>query len=300
MSVMLETLIRFMGDGIGKNRSNAKLENVKGFRPTGTVILTGEATTGQHSMLLRCLTVYVDNHTFSGENLRVFQQNKTLLTTLLYHFVVFLELNYETVVSYIADNFQVLYDNCSQYFQDARPRYQYIQLQLAFLIFSRFLMNLTQSATYKVFIDECIAGCFAAVLDSQEFANRNASEVQYILVFYELIGKGQIRIADNKDVYQKSIHLYDGYVMDGFYWVSSTEIYIKIRKHLVQQGYNTLDENTATQTFFKAGLIDVEKEQKKDGTIKTLYGRKTTINGKRKRMLKISIQGLDDFIQENL
>lgn len=300
MGTMLETLIRFMGDGIGKNRSNAKLENIKGNRPTGTVVLTGEATTGQLSMLLRCLTVYVDNHTFSGENLRVFQQNKTLLTTLLYHFVMFLELKYATVVSYIADNFQVLYDNCNQYFQDARPRYQYIQLQLAFLIFNQFLMELTQSSAYEASIAECIAGCLAAVQDSQEFANRNASEVQYILVFYELIGKGQIRIADNKDVYQKSIHLYDGYVMDSFYWVSASEIYIKIRKHLVQQGYNILDENTATQTFFKAGLLDVETEQKKDGKSKTLFGRKTTINGQRKRMLKISIQGLNDFIQENL
>lgn len=300
MGIMLETLIRYMGDGIGKNRSNSKLENVKGNRPTGTMVLTGEATTGQHSMLLRCLTVYVDNNTFSGENLRVFQQNKTLITTLLYHFVVFLELNYATVVNHIADRFQVLYDECNQHFQDARPRYQYIQLQLAFLIFGQFLKQLTQSDVYEVSIAECINGCFMAVRDSQDFANRNASEVQYILVFYELLGKGQIRIADNKDVYQKSIHSYDGFVMNDFYWVSTSEIYIKIRKHLVQQGYHTLDENTATQTFFKAGLLDVETEQKKDGTSKTLFGRKITINGQRKRMLKISMQGLNDFIQENL
>lgn len=300
MQNMLERAIRFVGDGIGRNRSNANLENIKGVRPTGTLVITGEATTGQHSMLLRCLTLPIDSQTFSGEILRVFQNDKTLWTTILYHFVAYLEKNYDDIVKYIFINFSKLCEEYKDNFQDARPVYQFTQLYLAFDIFNKYLCHLTGQNTCGHLIAQCQEGCLLAVKESQDFARRNASEAKYILTFYELVINHQIYIAPNKEQYASGINSYDGYEESGFYLINSSSVYIKIRKYLVQKGNDTLDENAATQTFYKAGLLEVEHAKNQDGKPKIIYKKKVTINGQRTRLLKIDIQLLNDFIKVNL
>lgn len=300
MQTMLEVLIRFAGDGIGKNRSNSRLENVKGERPTGTIVLTGEAAAGQHSMLLRCLTIPVDSNTFSGESLRIFQQDKMILTTLLYHFIMFLERNYDDVVEFISTNFQLTVDGYKDNFRDARPVYQFTQLYLAYSIFENFLAKLPNGIEYSRYIADCQNGCLLAVKESQDFANKNASEAQYILAFYELLTQKQIQLASSKIIYENEISFYDGYIEEEFYIVSPPKIYSKIRKFLSQQGNFTLNIDAANQIFRKADLIEVEIEQKKDGSTKTHSTKKVTINRQRTRMLKIFIHRLNGFIQSNL
>lgn len=102
----LETLIRFFGDGIGKSRATSSMDVVRETKPHGMCAITGEDTSGSLSSLLRCVLIGVEPNTFCGKVLQKFQDDPDILPTHYFHFLQFIEDNYDEIKGLIAVKFK--------------------------------------------------------------------------------------------------------------------------------------------------------------------------------------------------
>ena len=188
MQKSLETIIRFVGDGTSRNRSNANLEDVKGTRPEGMVVITGEDTDGQLSTLLRCLVINVEKGTFNGKQLEMFQQNKLLWSTFLATFIDYVEMYYLQIQELIKNNFSTGREHYKDYFSDLRQVDQMVQLHLTYRILEGFLVALggNEENIYNIG-ESCIDGCAEAVKLSHEYAIENSAENQFPITVYNMI-----------------------------------------------------------------------------------------------------------------
>lgn len=290
MQEMLETVVRYVGDGIGKNRSNAQLKDVKGSPPSGMVVVTGEDTAGQMSTLLRCLILNVDKGTFDGKVLSRFQSDPFKWSSFLAAFISYLEANYPKVVSMIGDRFEELREKYALEFSDRRPVDQMVQMQIALEILCDFLLKwgLTNDDDVIDILNKCINGCFVAVQNSLDYVKENSGENQYLITMAKLIHEKNILIAEEKKVYIENIQKYDGF-QDGIYlYLRSDAVYMKVRKYFQAQGRElAISALNANRTLDKVGLLVTEIENRGTSKEKKLLEVKVKIGDKRPRMLKI-------------
>lgn len=97
----LEMLVRMVGDGSSKSRSNVNLEDCRGEGMKGMVVLTGELRGKGLSSNLRCLYCEIEKCFVDNEVLTWMQENESSYATLLQHFIYFLSESWAEVVDYI-------------------------------------------------------------------------------------------------------------------------------------------------------------------------------------------------------
>ncbi len=288
MKELLETVVRFVGDGIGKNRSNAQLKDVKGMPPSGMVVVTGEDTAGQMSTLLRCLILNVDKGTFDAKVLSEFQNNPFKWSSFLAAFISYLEENYLKVVSMIGDRFETLREKYALEFGDRRPVDQMVQMQIALEILCDFLLKWSLTNDVVDILNKCINGCFIAVQNSLEYVKENSGENQYLITMAKLIHEKNILIAEEKKVYIENIQKYDGFQDETHLYLRSDAVYMKVRKYFQAQGRElAISALNANRTLDKVGLLVTEIENRGTSKEKKLLEVKVKIGDKRPRMLKI-------------
>lgn len=83
----LETMVRFYGDGTGKDRANSALASVKGSRPHGLCCITGERVVGTPSSLLRCVLLPIQTDSVNNGVLRTLQETPSLWTGNFHYFL---------------------------------------------------------------------------------------------------------------------------------------------------------------------------------------------------------------------
>lgn len=101
----LEHALRLFGDSIAKKRSNSTATAVRGNRPCGTCIITGESTAGSYSSLLRCILVPIERGDIDGKQLRIYQDAPTLWTSNFAHFLLWAGSNWDRLVDKIKADF---------------------------------------------------------------------------------------------------------------------------------------------------------------------------------------------------
>ncbi len=101
----LELILRMVGDGSTKSRSNGKLENIRGEGVHGTVVVTGEVMASGLSSNLRCLYLYIEKNLVNLNRLTWFQENPLAICTLIFHFTNFLSRNWKRILAQIAEDF---------------------------------------------------------------------------------------------------------------------------------------------------------------------------------------------------
>ena len=106
MQNKLESIIRMVGDGSTKSRSNTALEDCRGEGVKGAVTLTGELRGKGLSSNLRCLYCEIEKENVNLEIVTWFQKNRDAYTTMLSKFTVFLGDNWMNVVMYIKTQFE--------------------------------------------------------------------------------------------------------------------------------------------------------------------------------------------------
>lgn len=301
MEKLLEQVVRFVGDGIGKNRSNGALQDVKGTRPTGMAVITGEDTAGQLSTLLRCLILNVDRKTFNPEVLTEFQNSPLMWSTFAASFINFLEENYDSTVTYIRSNYLVKRKGLEDIFQDRRPADQLTQLELVFEILRYFLRTVTPpDIDVDGMCDLCMEGCREAVLESQRHAEENSAETLFCFALAQALATERIILAENKEAYICKAEAFDGFKTEEFYFLVFDRVYAKIRKIFMEQGRElSLDTMNAKRSLDKAGLLVNEVENKGTEKERVYLEVKVLINGKRPRMLKLLRGNLDAFMDKN-
>lgn len=301
MQKILEMVIRYVGDGIGKNRSNPKLQNIKGVPPSGMVIITGEDTAGQLSTLLRCLILNVSKGTFSKKVLTAFQNEPLKWSTFLHCFINFVEENYERIVNALRQNYLDVRQCYKCEFEDLRPVDQLTQLHLTFMILKSFLTAVEPERVTEIqnLCEVCIAGCFQAVKTSQEYANINSGERQYPTVMAKLIFDGTIRIAENRVIYATRTSDYDGFESEEYYFLRSDSVYAKVRNYFFKQGRElTITALNANRSMDRLGLLITETENAGTEKQKKLFEVKVKVGNNRPRMLKIIKEALKGMVEK--
>lgn len=302
MQRSLETIIRFVGDGISRNRSNANLEDVRGARPEGMVAITGEDTDGQLSTLLRCLVVNVDRGTFDGARLDEFQQDKLLWSTFLAVFIEYLEIKYVQIQSFITMNFSMVRQIYKDKFSDLRPVDQMVQLHLVYDILKEFLIALGgDGEEMNNHCLHCISGCFEAVKFSHEYAIENSAENQYPIVVYNLISKSEVHIAKTKDIYAVDAKSFDGFETEDYYVFDAERLYAKVLAYYRRlERRFPLTPSACKAALYKAGLLKVAYEKRGTDKEKLLYEIKYAFGNTRIRLLTIVKKSLADFMEDKL
>ena len=302
MQKCLETVIRYVGDGIGKNRSNAALQDIKGIRPTGMVVITGEDTAGQLSTLLRCLIVNVDRGTFKADTLTTLQKNPLRWSTFINQFVQYCEENFDRIVQKIP----VAYDvnrvcvDMNMRLEERRPREQLVQCRLAFDILQDFLEATTgKSKELDQLISDCLTGCNSALKNSQNYARKNSAEEQFCYAFAEAVASKQIIIAESKNFYEGSQNRYDGFADKEFFYFRSASAYAKIRRIFADQGRElSLNAINAKRAMESAGLLVTDIEKQGSANEKKNLEVKVTIGTSRQRMMKVYRSMLESYIDQ--
>lgn len=302
MQEILEMIVRYVGDGIGKNRSNSQLEDVKGTPPSGMVVVTGEDTAGQMSTLLRCLIINVDKGTFDGKVLSEFQKNPYQWSSFLFAFISYLEENYLQIIAMISTRFETLRANYESEFTDRRPMDQMIQMQITYEILRDFLLKWSSLDDNDIvdIINNCINGCSLAVHNSLEYVKENSGENQYIFAMAKLINGKKLVIAMAKKNYEENPQKYDGFMDNTYFYLRSDAVYIKVRKYFQEQGRElAISALNANRALDKAGVLVTEIENRGTNKEKKLLEVKVKIGDKRPRMLKISQELFWSFIEQN-
>ena len=302
MQKSLETIIRFVGDGTSRNRSNANLEDVKGTRPEGMVVITGEDTDGQLSTLLRCLVINVEKGTFNGKQLEMFQQNKLLWSTSLATFIDYVEMYYLQIQELIKNNFSTGREHYKDYFSDLRQVDQMVQLHLTYRILEGFLVALggNEENIYNIG-ESCIDGCAEAVKLSHEYAIENSAENQFPITVYNMIIKRELNIAVTRQQYNNNVSSYDGFETEEYYILDFERLYAKVLAHYkrINKRFD-LAKGACKSSLYKAGLLEVEYENRGTGKEKLLYEKKYQIGTSRIRLLTIRKESLCNFITNQL
>lgn len=105
MQNKLEAIIRMVGDGSTKSRSNEKLQDVQGDGVHGAVVITGELRGKGLSSNLRCVYCMIDKSNVNLELVNWFQKNANYYTSFISIFTQYLSLNWDREICYIKDNF---------------------------------------------------------------------------------------------------------------------------------------------------------------------------------------------------
>lgn len=116
----LESIIRQVGDGSSKSRSNARLEDVRGEGIRGMVAITGELRGKGLSSALRCLFVELTKEKVDLTALSWFQERPDAFTTFIYHFALFTAEHWEYIVGMIKDRFGSYRSEASKVLQAKR------------------------------------------------------------------------------------------------------------------------------------------------------------------------------------
>lgn len=296
MQEVLETVVRYVGDGIGKNRSNGKLEDVKGTKPSGMVVITGEDTAGQMSTLLRCLILNVDKGVFDGSKLEVFQRDSLKWSSFLRDFIEFVEATYVQCQQHIAMSYEEIREQYANLFEDRRPADQLTQIYLAFDILGAYMALTCDKEFIHEFKIQCQEACMRAVRFSQEYAIENSGENQYIFTLAKLLFEHTITLAESRAKYAEGIQNLDGFEDLEFLYLKADAVYTKVRKYFKEQGREfSVTQLNAHRALNRAGVLVTETENRGTSREKVLYEVKVKVGEKRPRMLKIRRSEFDNF-----
>jgi hypothetical protein len=285
MEAKAEEMIRFVGDGIGKNRSNAFLEDVKGTRPEGMLVITGEETLGTNSTMLRTLFVHIQKGDIIPDKLSFFQSNPLLWTTVLQRFIDYVQLNYYSLIKYVQGHTFTLREKYKFNFKELRPCDQMVILDLTFHIIGNFLLELgCPNDLVCADITGWVDACFNAITDNCAWCACNSTEAIYAVALYNCIANKEIRIAENKQLYERNLAQYQGFEEDLCYILDSSQIYPRISNSISKSGRTVcITEAEGIYQLREAGLLITSKNGKiNNGREKIIPKVKITINNDRK------------------
>lgn len=140
MEKNLDIFLRYYGDRTSRKKSNLAGELISAARPRGGAVVTGEICASGESSLLRTLTINIPKGGINGEALSVFQKDKTMWSTFLGEFILFVEKNFNQIVTMIRDSYEEIRKNATDQFVANRSVDHWVELLLINEVLSRFLI----------------------------------------------------------------------------------------------------------------------------------------------------------------
>lgn len=292
----LEQIVRFYGDGIGKARTNPKLEETFEKKPHGLCAITGEDTTGSYSSQLRCLFLEVEKGSFRSDILSEFQANPTRWTGHLRNFVVACESNPEAIISLIATLFPEYRQNGAQHLKERRLIDTFSWLAITARIFTDYMKQVhpTLPGTER---ERLYQSMERMVLETCQKSERAAAESDPALTFTTILlnalSQREVKLGTVEE-FSANPDKFIGAEHQGYWYLWPSQAY-----KLVLSTYRSvnktfpLSEKALWQQLANANILHPSL-QKSKGVDRLEYGTRVSFGG-RPRLLKISPAALHDL-----
>lgn len=281
----LETIIRFVGDSIGKNRSNVKLEDVQGNSARGAVVITGENKISGQSANLRCLNLSIEKGTVDKDILAFFQGQTAAIPTFVFEFAEFLESRYEYTIDTIRREFPLKRKNYSVNIKEGRL----VDCAATFDIVAEILgvfLNKCCGIAEEIcipWIHNIVDDVLAVMWQNEDEAQSNDTAICYGEAISRLISTGEIRLGSRQE-YFAHVSKFEGFMENGYYFINADVAYEKFRLLQSKSGVEAIPQKSVCQRQLEElGLLEKQSNGKNETNTVKLGP-----SGMRQRFLKIN------------
>lgn len=296
-----EFVIRSVGDGILPEKMNVR-DFSKAVRKTvrSAVVMTGEEklSLGASSML-RVIEIPIDEHTFSGEALRIFQEDSEILRCYFALFVQYLKGHGHKITT----AYPLLQNDYREGYARTYDAKRYIDAAVLFRVakdvlagFSSFC-GVTLPENLLRQLEDSIA---TGIMHNSKEASAQKPEQRFLTALMEVIDTSQSsKVADDEDCYVDNETAFIGFWEDKkrFLWLR-WDCAISI----VQAYYKRLGDVWMTkETTLKERLLQLglsKGKRKNQGAANNEYLVRAK-KGKRTRMLVLQMENVHHYMEEN-
>lgn len=229
----LESIIRMVGDGSTKSRSNVNLEDCRGDGIKGMVVLTGELQGKGLSSNLRCLYCEIEREKVNLEVVTWFQKNKDYYCTFIQHFVWFLSFSWEHVKLYIQSNFERYRRASEEALNERRLIDVLATLYTISDIIRLFFIAYCKLPRSKV--DTDILSMKRSLADvvkrSEMLSVEEEPALRFMKVVVDMLEKGKLAV-DSGRLTEMTISYSDGFWEGDYLYLLPENVYIKVTTYL--------------------------------------------------------------------
>lgn len=286
MQNKLESIIRMVGDGSTKSRSNTALEDCRGEGVKGAVTLTGELRGKGLSSNLRCLYCEIEKENVNLEIVTWFQKNRDAYTTMLSKFTVFLGDNWMNVVMYIKTQFEEKRRKAESQIRQRRLIDALVSLWMMADIIGEFLKNIVPeySSTIDSQIKMICSDLVGAVSRSELATNTENPALVFMKALVSMLDNKKLHIS-NERLEEYELSAMDGFEDAEYFYFVPDNVYRKVSQWLKMGSiYWGMDINQLGSTLCKEGFaLSTTNGMGK----KVYYARKDIGTGKKVKFIKI-------------
>ena len=231
-----EAIVRMIGDGSTKSRSNRKLENCRGKGVHGSVVITGELQGEGLSSNLRCLYINLVREQVNLDALTYLQKNEYAVNSLIKHFTDYLSKSWDTHLNVIRNDYPKLRHDIQSkgIFAHQRSAERYIYFTLLENIIESFLHSCRLVERYAD-LGEYFYDCSSDIINvlaSSENASLDCDPcLVFISAFESLISLGKLKISPSKPT-AKELMIWDGFEDSEFIYCLEENLFSKVRDSL--------------------------------------------------------------------
>lgn len=259
MTDKLEMIIRMVGDGSSKSRSNASLEDCRGGGVQGVVVLTGELMGKGVSSNLRCLYCKMQRELVDLENVTWFQNHPAAYGTLIAEFAKSIGLQWDSVVNFIQANFNKVREECVQVLNERRLIDSATTLIITAYIVEDFLKRWCQIPEKEVAL--IFDGIGEKILQSAMISQSLSIEESPAKIFVKTVDNleriGLIRIKNGK-MQMEDLTEFDGFCVNNYLYLNPELTHKKVVQFLRQ-----------SNVFFPFDVKELETMLAEDSISKT-------------------------------
>lgn len=296
MQNKLETLIRIIGDGSTKSRSNASLDDVQGEGVHGTVVLTGEMRGRGLSSNLRCVYCELQRENVNVEMVTWFQENMDAFTSVIANFTKFLAQNWDVTVDFIKSQFPIKRKAVERSIRERRIVDSVVVLHIIADILEQYCVQWCgyEQLYAKTLFSEMRDSVIVNAKYSQAISEEETPAILFMRALEDLIRTSQIRLCE-KNTYTVGGGC-DGFVDEKYYYFVPERIYEKIQRLFgATHQYFALDMRETVIALHEEGII---KTHSNGLGKRTYYSRIGVGDGKKQKFLKIPKQIFEE-LEEN-
>lgn len=233
MANKLESIIRMVGDGSTKSRSNVSLEDCRGEGVKGMVVLTGELQGKGLSSNLRCLYCEIEQNKVNLEAVTWLQRNRDYYCTFVQHFVWFLGDVWETISLNIPKSFE-RYRRITEKWFDARRLMDVVAtLFIVADILRAFLISYCEMSEDKVDVE--IRNMKQSVVNvakrSEMLSVEEEPALRFMKVLVDMWEKGKISV-ESERLSEMTISYTDGFSDADYLYLLPENVYLKVTNYL--------------------------------------------------------------------
>lgn len=249
----LEVLIRLVGDCQSKSRANCHLNLVRGRRNRGLAIITGELEGSGHSSRLRTMYIRINRSQTNVEMLSKLQSTPYPISTLIYHFILWAEVNFRIILEIIGNEFNTLRNQLAHHgLSDFRTIDATVQRVLTIKIFNLFMKD--NNITDDLFIQKMADAAFKNALYNE--SNNTDEPIGNVLMqtISEILAKKSWKVKASPLTYEE-VAFYDGFEENGKMYITPRSFFNVLRTYMPSDKLSNYRDDDIKNILSEKGVL---------------------------------------------